>query len=65
MSGLLGATPSDALENAVKQNVRRVVRNLREESDPLLLKPLAEGRIKIVSAYYHLNTGAIEFFDQA
>jgi len=53
----------DAVENAVKQNVRRVVRTLREESDPLLLKPLAEGRIKIVGAYYHLDTGAVEFFD--
>lgn len=55
--------PGDATENAVKQNVRRVVRNLREESDPLLLKPLAEGRIMIVGAYYHLDTGAVEFFD--
>ncbi|NTB99208.1 carbonic anhydrase [Agrobacterium tumefaciens] len=53
----------DPLENAVKQNVRRVVRNLREESDPLLLKPLAEGGLKIVGAYYHLETGAVEFFE--
>jgi carbonic anhydrase len=53
----------NATENAVKQNVRRVVRNLREESDPLLLKPLAEGRIKVVGAYYHLDSGAVEFFD--
>lgn len=57
--------PGDKTENAVRQNVRRVVRNLREESDPLLLKPLAEGRIKIVGAYYHLDTGAVEFFDRA
>lgn len=53
----------DATENAVKQNVRRVVRNLREESDPLLLKPLADGRIKVVGAYYHLDSGAVDFFD--
>ncbi len=53
----------DATENAVKQNVRRVVRTLREESDPLLLKPLADGKIKIVGAYYHLDTGAVDFFD--
>ncbi|SCX25386.1 carbonic anhydrase [Agrobacterium rosae] len=52
----------DATENAVKQNVRRVVRTLREESDPLLLKPLADGKIKIVGAYYHLDTGAVDFF---
>lgn len=55
----------DKTENAVKQNVRRVVRTLREESDPLMLKPLGEGRIKIVGAYYHLDTGAVDFFDQA
>jgi carbonic anhydrase len=57
--------PGDATENAVRQNVRRVVRTLRTESDPLLLKPLAEGRIKIVGAYYHIDTGVVEFFDQA
>lgn len=54
----------DPTENAVRQNVRRVVRTLREESDPLLLKPLAEGRIKVVGAYYRLDTGVVEFFDR-
>lgn len=55
----------DATENAVRQNVRRVVRTLREESDPLLLEPLKQGRLKIVGAYYHLDTGVVDFFDQA
>jgi carbonic anhydrase len=54
----------DALENAIKQNVRRVVRNLREESGPLLMAPLSEGRLKIAGAYYSLATGEVDFFDQ-
>ncbi|MCZ4296541.1 carbonic anhydrase [Henriciella marina] len=53
----------DETENAVKQNVRRVVRSLREDSDPLLLEPQREGRVKVVGAYYHLDTGFVDFFD--
>jgi carbonic anhydrase len=53
----------DAAENAVRANVRRVVRGLREASAPILLSPLAEGRLKIVGAYYSLSTGAVDFFD--
>jgi carbonic anhydrase len=53
----------DATENAVKQNVRRVVANLRNNSDPLLLEPQAKGALKVVGAYYHLTTGKVDFFD--
>jgi carbonic anhydrase len=53
----------DPTDNAVRSNVRRVVRALREASAPILLSPLAEGRLKIVGAYYSLSTGAVEFFD--
>lgn len=55
--------PGDKVENAIKQNVRRTVRTLREESDPLLLDPIKAGRVKVVGAYYHLDTGRVEFFD--
>jgi carbonic anhydrase len=54
----------DPTENAVKQNVRRVVANLRKNADPILLQPQAEGRLKVVGAYYDLRTGAVDFFDQ-
>lgn len=54
----------DPVENAVRQNVRRIVRNMREEADPLLLKPLGEGRLKIVGAYYELDSGRVDFFDE-
>lgn len=53
----------DPTENAIRQNVRRVVRTMREDSDPLLMKPQAEGRLKIVGAYYALATGRVDFFD--
>ena len=53
----------DKTENAIRQNVRRVVRTMREDSDPLLMKPQAEGRLKVVGAYYELATGRVDFFD--
>lgn len=51
------------IENAVRSNVKRVVRGLREASAPILLSPLAEGMLKIVGAYYSLSTGEVDFFD--
>ena len=53
----------DATEVAVKQNVRRVVRKLREASDLLLIEPQRAGRLKVVGAYYKLDSGAVDFFD--
>lgn len=56
--------PGDGVENAVKQNVRRVVEVLRKESDPIMLKPQEEGRLKVIGGYYHLDTGRVDFFDR-
>lgn len=53
----------DATENAVRQNVRRTVDMLRNHTDPMLMRPQAEGRLKIVGAYYSLASGAVDFFD--
>lgn len=53
----------DPTANAVKQNVRRVTRMLREEADPLMLKRQAAGKLKVVGAYYQLDTGMVDFFD--
>lgn len=50
-------------ESAARQNVRRVVRELREEASPVLLVPQAAGRLKVVGAYYHLGSGEVDFFD--
>ncbi|HEX7743370.1 MAG TPA: carbonic anhydrase [Sphingobium sp.] len=54
----------DPVENAVKQNVRRVVDVMRNESDPILQKPLQAGKIQIVGAYYELSSGRVDFFDR-
>lgn len=54
----------DKIENAARSNVRRVVRQLRTATDPLLLDPLREGRLRVVGAFYSFDTGAVDFFDQ-
>lgn len=52
--------PGDLLDNAVRENVRRVVARLNT-SDPLLNGPVAEGRLRIVGARYDLETGEVDF----
>lgn len=56
--------PGDKLENAGGSNVRRVVRQLRTATDPLLLEPQREGRLRVVGAFYSFETGAVDFFDR-
>jgi carbonic anhydrase len=56
------ALPGDLLDNAVRENVKRVVRHL-EASSPVVGDALAAGRLKIVGAYYDLDSGRVEFFD--
>lgn len=46
-------------------NVRHVARTLREATDPLLAKPISEGKVKVVGAYYDLDSGRVDFFDRA
>jgi carbonic anhydrase len=53
------------LENATRQNVRRIVKNLRTEASPLLLDPQREGKLKVVGAYYELDEGRVDFFDRS
>lgn len=52
--------PGDFLDNAVRENVRRIVEELRT-TDALLATPLAEGRLKVIGARYDLDTGAVDF----
>ena len=56
--------PGDLIENSVRENVRRVVGTLRDQTDPIMLEPQRAGRLKVVGAYYHLDTGRVEFFDR-
>lgn len=53
----------DLVDNAVRRNVSRVVESLRTASEPMLLTPLREGKLKIVGARYDLDDGAVDFFD--
>lgn len=54
----------DLVENSVRANVRRVVNQLRKQTDPLMQEPLRTGKLKVVGAYYDLDTGAVDFFDR-
>jgi carbonic anhydrase len=57
--------PGDLVENAVRANVSRIVSRLRTASEPELLDPLAQGKLRIVGAAYSLDTGGVDFFDEA
>ena len=51
--------PGDALDNAVRAQVRGVVRQLRG-STPILSELVHEGKVEIVGARYDLDTGLVE-----
>ena len=57
-------TKTDLVDHAIHMNVRHVVRGLRETSDPILAEPLKAGKVRVVGAYYDLDTGAVDFFDR-
>lgn len=57
------AKGGDILDNAVRANVSRTVARLRTASGPLLQKPLAEGKLRVVGARYDLDDGDVDFFD--
>lgn len=56
--------PGDLVENSIRENVRRVVNQLRTATDPLLLDPQRTGKLKVVGAYYGLDNGTVDFFDE-
>jgi carbonic anhydrase len=51
--------PGDKVDNAVRQNVRDVVRQLTDDK-PILWEYVHEGKLKIVGARYDLATGRVE-----
>ncbi len=53
----------DLVDNSVRANVRRVVRQLREQTDPIMLEPQRAGKLWVVGAYYKLSSGEVDFFD--
>jgi carbonic anhydrase len=54
--------PGDPVENAIKENVRMEVAQLRE-LEPVLAKRVREGSIKIVGGVYNLETGKVEWLE--
>src|SRR6266516_6133197 len=57
------ATVKDDLEATVKANVRNVVQALRS-STPVLKAKIDAGELKVVGAYYSLDTGTVAFMDE-
>lgn len=55
----------DLIDNAVRENVRRVVRHLREAPEEIMAGPLKSGAVRIVGAEYSLDDGSVDFFDEA
>ena len=53
--------PPDLITAAVHENVRSIVERLKVAA-PELAERVADGRLKIVGAYYDLLTGDVEFF---
>jgi carbonic anhydrase len=54
--------PADLVAAAVHENVRSIVERLKTTSEPAITERLADGRLRIVGAYYDLVTGEVEFF---
>lgn len=54
--------PGDIVENAVHANVRHIVAMLRS-CQPILAHLVQEGHLKIVGAYYNLETGAVSLVE--
>jgi carbonic anhydrase len=50
----------DPVENATRENIAMVVEQIRA-SEPILKKRAVAGELEVVGAYYHLDTGLVEF----
>lgn len=59
-----GETAEQRLASATKRNVARVVEEL-SQVPPVLARYVGDGSLKIVGAYFTLETGEVEFLDPA
>lgn len=59
-----GSAGGDLVDRAIRMNVKHVTDGLRKSTDPLLATPIAAGTVKVVGAYYDLDTGRVDFFDR-
>jgi carbonic anhydrase len=51
------------VEGAIEENVRRVVERLERYSEPMIVEPVASGKLKVVGAVYSLATGEVRWLD--
>ena len=58
-----GETPGDPVENAVRANVALVVETL-SAAEPVLNRLVDEEQVRIIGAYYHLESGLVEFSEE-
>ena len=56
---------TDLLEASIRRNISRTVNRLRHASEPMLMTPIAEKRLRIVGGTYSLAKGEVDFFDLA
>jgi len=52
--------PGDKIDNAVRANVEYVVAQIRR-NEPILSKKIAENKLRVVGAYYDLDSGEVTF----
>jgi carbonic anhydrase len=58
-----GAVGEDQLLNqSIDNNIFNIVQQI-ESSEPVLAEYVADGRLQVVGARYHLETGAVDFYE--
>ncbi len=50
----------DIVENAIKNNMEMVKKKITS-SEPIITKAIREGRLKVIGAYYDIDSGIVEF----
>ncbi len=56
-----GASDQTLVDRTIEENVRRMVDRLRKYSEPMLLDPQEQGKLRVVGAVYSLATGAVRW----
>ena len=51
--------PGDSIENAVRANARNIAKRL-QSAGPIIASRVQSGEVKVVAAYYSLDTGQVE-----
>ncbi|HOV89960.1 MAG TPA: carbonic anhydrase [Syntrophorhabdaceae bacterium] len=50
----------DIVENAIRNNMEITVEKIKS-SEPIMTKAVKEGRVKVIGAYYDIESGVVEF----